>query len=527
MALSSITPSACAPATFPTPTLFGAEFLSLEVVQVTNYSSKVVEGSTFGSTAVDLVNANFCNVTVSYTHPGQNDIIHVETWLPTDTWNGKFNAVGGGGFNAGRYPMTYSSMAGALGNGYATVTTDAGLGFASEVNSLLWLLASPGNLNLYSLQNLASASLIDEALIAKTFIRNYYGQDPSRSYWTGCSQGGRQGLMLAQRYPDVYDGIIAAAPGLNWAGVMIGLIWPTIYMEETNQHPHLCEISKLTALAVSECDALDGVEDGIIADPAACRSIFDPFAHVGTEFECASIGENGTTTRNISEAAAAVADATWTGPVAAAGEPTYLHGVDIGTDLTSIVATDCSGNGQCSSFNAALVQIVIRGFYEKDPASNTTSVSFGELKRIYHRLRQELASSLGTNDPDLSEFRDAGGKMITFQGLADPTVPANLSLNYYRDVLEGQPDAHDFYRIFPIPGMGHCGSQLGEPAAQPESLFAQLRSWVENGTAPESTSYVVKLADNSTQEQLSCPYPAKAVFNPSAADGSSGWSCAS
>ncbi|KAF6794186.1 tannase and feruloyl esterase [Colletotrichum sojae] len=513
MALSSITPSACAPATFLTPTLFGAEFLSLEVVQVTNYSSEVVEGSTFGSPPVDLVNANFCNVTVSYTHPGQNDIIHVETWLPTDTWNGKFNAVGGGGFNAGRYPMTYSFMAGALGEGYATVITDAGLGFASEVNSLLWLLASPGNLNLYSLQNLASASLIDEALIAKTFIRNYYGQDPSRPYWVGCSQGGQQGLMLAQRYPDVYDVIIAAAPGINWAGVMIGLFWPTIYMEETNQHPHLCEVSQLTAL--------DGIEDGIIGDPAACRRVFDPFAHVGTEFECASIGENTTTTRNISEAAAAVAD--------------------------------CSGDGQCSSFNAALVQIVIRGFYEKDPASNTTSVSFGELKRIYHRLSQELASSMGTNDPDLSEFRDAGGKMITFQGLvsskppapspndllmlerrmltppskADPTIPANLTLNYYRDVLESQPNAHDFYCLFPIPGMGHCGSQLGEPAAQPESLFAQLRLWVENGTAPESTSYVVKLLDNSTQEQLSCPFPAKAVFNPSATDGSSGWSCAS
>lgn len=162
MALASVTPSACAPETFPTPALFGAQFLSLEVVQVTNYSAAVPQASRFGAPAVDLVNANFCNVTVSYTHPGQNDIIHVETWLPTETWNGKFNAVGGGGFNAGRYPTSYESMAGALGDGYATVTTDAGLGFSSEVNSMLWLLASPGNLNLYSLQNLAAASLIDE-----------------------------------------------------------------------------------------------------------------------------------------------------------------------------------------------------------------------------------------------------------------------------------------------------------------------------------------------------------------------------
>lgn len=223
--------------------------------------------------------------------------------------------------------------------------------------------------------------------------------------------------MMAQRYPNVYDGIIAAAPGLNWAGVMIGIIWPTIYMEETNQHPHVCEISQLTALAISQCDALDGVEDGIIADPVGCRRIFDPFAHIGTEFACASEEGNATTVRKISREAAAVADATWTGPAASVGGPTYLHGVDIGTDLTSIVATNCTGDGQCSSFNEALVAIVIRGFYEKDPASNTTSVSFAELKRIYRRLHQELASSLGTNDPDLSAFRDAGGKMITFHGL--------------------------------------------------------------------------------------------------------------
>jgi hypothetical protein len=158
MALSLST--ACTPATFGLPVVFGAKILSMEANLVTNYTTFVPDAYRFTQPSVAVQDANFCNVTVSYTHPGQGDKIFVEAWLPVDNWNGRFQAVGGGGWVAGRFAFSRASMAGAIADGYATITTDAGLGDATDAQP--WALLSPGNVNLYNLQNLGSVSLNDE-----------------------------------------------------------------------------------------------------------------------------------------------------------------------------------------------------------------------------------------------------------------------------------------------------------------------------------------------------------------------------
>jgi hypothetical protein len=151
----------CTPATFKGITLFGGEVLSVGASLVTNYSASVPSNRRFTQPSVEVENATFCNVTVTYTHPGQGDSIIVEAWLPPDEeWNGRLQAVGGGGFVAGRFGDSYTAMSGAVGDGYATITTDAGLGSAPDPIS--WALLSSGNVNLYNLQNLASVSLDDE-----------------------------------------------------------------------------------------------------------------------------------------------------------------------------------------------------------------------------------------------------------------------------------------------------------------------------------------------------------------------------
>lgn len=154
-------PNTCIPATFNIPSILGVEILSLGAAIVANYTASVPEAYRFTQPSTDVKNATFCNVTVSYTHPGQNDNISVEAWLPADDWNGRFQAVGGGGWAAGRFFLSYSAMAGAIADGYATITTDAGLGSALDASP--WALLSPGNVNLYNLQNLASRSLEEEA----------------------------------------------------------------------------------------------------------------------------------------------------------------------------------------------------------------------------------------------------------------------------------------------------------------------------------------------------------------------------
>lgn len=166
---------ACNAATFAPPSVVGAEILSIQATQVSDFSAFVPEGFRFTSPDVELQDANFCNVTVSYTHPGQDDHIIVEAWLPSEGWNGRMQALGGGGWAAGRFELTYAGMQGALADGFATITTDAGLGDAQDVSP--WALLSPGNVNLYSLQNLASVSLNDEVSAAAASSNKYLSRD--------------------------------------------------------------------------------------------------------------------------------------------------------------------------------------------------------------------------------------------------------------------------------------------------------------------------------------------------------------
>lgn len=160
--------NACVPGTFSNLSLFGGEILSVETTLVSNYSASVPAAYRYTAPSVQLTNATFCNVTVSYTHPGQNDNIYVEAWLPTNNWNERFQAVGGGGWGAGRFYLSYVGMQGALADGYATITTDAGLGSSMDASS--WAQISPGNVNLYNLQNLASVSLNDEVSTVAPFV---------------------------------------------------------------------------------------------------------------------------------------------------------------------------------------------------------------------------------------------------------------------------------------------------------------------------------------------------------------------
>lgn len=196
---------------------------------------------------------SFCNVTLTHTHPKQNDSIISQVWLPVQPeWNGRLKMVGGGGWTAGLAYFTDLTMAVAIADGYATVTTKAGVPTESPED---WVLLSPGNLNMLALQNFAYVALQDAALAAKSVAKSFFGGPPLFSYFDGCSQGGRQGYAIAQRYPDVFDGIHAAAPAIN-AELWVAACFPQQVMNKMKEYPHPCEIDALLpsrlAMAMTE-----------------------------------------------------------------------------------------------------------------------------------------------------------------------------------------------------------------------------------------------------------------------------------
>ncbi|KAF4839007.1 putative feruloyl esterase [Colletotrichum tropicale] len=505
----------CVPSTF-SPSLFGAQVLSLEANLVTDYSASVAEAFRYVAPAVTLNNVSFCNVTIAYTHPGQNDHIVTEAWLPLD-WNERFQAIGGGGWVAGRFFLTYGGMQGAIADGYATITTDAGLGDAQEPTP--WALNSPGNVNMYNLQNTASVSLNNEAIIGKSLIKSFYGREPKYSYWNGCSNGGRQGLMIAQRYPDLYDGIAAGAPAIHWNELMPFSQWPQQLMNELGEYPYPCELDALSAAALAACDGLDGVVDGAVADQHACLAKFDVFSVVGREAKCAQ--KNGTKMA-VSRAAAVVANATWHGY----STKKYYGGLVPGTDLTgmlSIVQTSCNTTG-CVGVPSMLGGLWLQLFVAKDPAFDIGHLSREEFDALVSSGRQQYTSLVESADPDLRRFRDLGGKIVSFHGLADTVIPPGSTEEYYNAVAGVTPDIQDFFRYFEAPGLTHC---FGGKSGQPNNLFQQLRDWVEEGTAPEKTPIKFNVGPDETQNRILCPYPQKAQYVASCGDAAleKCWSC--
>lgn len=225
--------------------------------------------------------------------------------------------------------------------------------------------------------------------------------------------------MLAQRYPTAYDGIAAGAPALEIPKLTASIFWPQQIMNMMGEYPYGCELDAITQAAISTCDKLDNVVDGLIADVESCLATFDPFQLVGTTTYCSQTRSE----IQISSTAASVVNATWQGPVSASGKQIW-YGFNPGSDLTGsmsyqpgIATTNCSSGGNCVSQPNVIGRQWLRLFVAKDSnfeIGNLTHETFDALINAGH---QEFESFISTYDPDLSDFRAAGGKMITFHGL--------------------------------------------------------------------------------------------------------------
>lgn len=483
----------CETSAIPTPSLFGASISDVHAVQVLN--------STLAGPPV-----SFCNISIVYTHPGQGDTINVWVWLP-DQWSGRFQGVGGGGWVTG---LEAPSMASAVLAGYAAVSTDGGHSAITPASE--WGLLSPGNVNLYALQNFASVALNDMTVLGKQVTEAYYGKSITKSYWNGCSTGGRQGLMMAQRYPNAYDGVLAQSPAINWAEFQDAQFWPQQVMYSRNYFPNQCEFDAITQAAVKTCDSLDGIADGIISLVGQCH--FDAESAVGESYSCDGVSGK------VTKAAADIANSIWTGARSATGKFQW-YGINYQSAFDGMANTNCSSNGVCRGIPFSISVDWIQLFVEMNPEFNVYNMSQAVWDAQYYASTQLYHSIIDTAEPDLSEFKNAGGKMLTWHGMADQLIFFNGTVNYYERVLGLDPHAEDYYRFFMAPGVAHCGGGAGSVPTDPLQVLVQ---WVEQGEAP--TSLPANRTVNGTEYAVDlCLFPEVPIYRGGDATKPSSYRC--
>ncbi|MFB7493375.1 DUF6351 family protein [Streptomyces sp. NPDC056161] len=448
----------------------------------------------------------YCDVTVTLTHPGQGDHAKVKVWLPQNDWNGRLQTVGGSAYAAGDYG---SGLAAAVKNGYAAATTDAGVGTYLDTS---WGLNSKGQVDTALLENFASRSEHETAVVAKEVIDGFYGRAASYSYFNGCSTGGRQGYMEAQRHPDDYDGILANAPAINWDEFEVATLWPQVVMNESKTYPTDCEFNAFNAAAVKACDPLDGVKDGLVEDPNRCD--FDPRKLIGTTLEC-----NGKQV-TITAADAAVVRKIWDGPRTASGSKLW-SGVPIGASLgfPNLAGTLPGTDGNLKGAPFPVPASWVATWLKKQPSFDVSTITYSQFTQLFKQSQAEYDKVIGSDDPDLSAFRRSGGKLLTWHGQEDQLIPTQGTVQYRKQVerkMGGAQRVDDFYRLFLAPGTAHCGL-----TGQTDDLGA-LRTWVEHGKAPKTlTATLTNSAGRQVTRDL-CAYPMVSRYkghgDPAAAD---------
>jgi feruloyl esterase len=433
----------------------------------------------------------FCEVALAQAD-GHGNTINITVWLPSD-WNGRFEGVGGGGYSCG---VSYPALGTAIQAGYASASTDCGNHQADGS----FALTSSGQLNWPLITDFASVGIHDMSVTGKAVTAAYYASQPRYSYFNGCSTGGREGLMEAQRYPADYNGIVSGAPAINWTRFIPAEIWPELVMKESSDYLPTCKEDAFTAAVVKACDPRDGVTDGIISDPADCH--WNPATLVGTVTPCGTITATD----------AAVVAKIWQGPVSTRGTKLW-YGLEPGASFDGLAATT-TVNGVTGPAPFSISATWLGTWLQQNPSWNWQTLTYAQFDRLFQQSVREFSGVIATDNPNLSQFKRDGGKILIWHGLADQLIFPQGTINYYQRVQQamGGPQRTDsFARLFLAPGAQHCASAAGPAPANP---LAAVASWVEHGQAP--TSILATVTDPATGavtlSRPLCAYPLTAHY---------------
>lgn len=438
--------------------------------------------------------------------------IHFELLLP-ENWNGKFVMGGGGGF-VGSVQNT-SLMFGSLQAGYATVGTDTG--HQDHPLSARWAHNNPERL-----VNFGHKAVHRTAVTAKALTKSYYQNEIARSYFTGCSRGGGQGLMEAQRYPEDFDGIVAGAPAYNWAPGIAALtqISQAMYPDPNNLQEAVVgskEQELIESSYLAMCDEQDGIKDGILNDPRQCK--FDV-----TTLLC----KDKKTDSCLSKQQLAAVKVVYDGPKDSKGNSLF-YGFPFGGETaeggwsrwltgglkyqageeefqSGVEAGDFEGP-VAPSFHYGFGIGIMKYFVYNDPDWTYQNYNFDNLRKDSERV----AEILNATNPDLSSFRKRGGKLILYSGWSDAAAPGAAVTGYYEDVLAHDKTAADDTRLFMMPGVEHC---FGGPGPSFVNYLTEIDKWLESGKVPDQvTAYWLDEKMQPNGSRPVCAYPKVAMYD--------------
>ena len=454
--------------------LFAADCSSLKNVELADTQitlAQTVASGDFETTSSGMLHnlPPFCRV-AAIIRPTSDSKIRFEVWLPVQGWNGRMVGTGNGGFAGTFY---YQQMGPYLKRGFAAVGSDAG--HQAEGTDATWAYGHPEKV-----KDFGWRAIHLTAERGKQIIDAYYGKPAHKAYFESCSDGGREGLMEAQRFPEDYDGIMAGAPAAAWStGVAAGVRMVQRLTDPVDYIPDR-KLPAIKRAVLAACDRLDGVKDGIIGDPSQCH--FDPqvlLCKHDDELDC--LTQPQIETLKLLYAGAKNEQGVQVSSGLSMGDETGWKDWVIGTD-------------PLQSYGVRYVYNYVR-YMVADPKINLLTADPDAL------LRQSMAkeaADLDATNPDLSRFAAHGGKLILFQGWNDPAIPPGNTIVYFESVEKqmGADKVAGFARLYMVPGMEHCGlgpgansfgQYGGKTAAGPKyGLFDSLENWVEKGSPLEN-----------------------------------------
>ncbi len=446
----------------------------------------------------------FCRVTAD-DKPTPDSDIKIEVWMPASGWNGKFRGQGNGGF-AGE--IDYRALGLAILQGYASASTDTG--HAAGGVDATWALGHPEKII-----DFAYRAIHEMTLLSKATVKAFYGDAPKHSYFANCSNGGRQALMEAQRYPEDYDGILAGAPANYWTHLLSSAVWDA---QATTLDPDsYIPSSKIQAIAhavLAACDAKDGLRDGIVNDPRQCH--FDP---------ATMLCKQGNSDSCLTKPQVTALKKLYEGAHDEKGKeifPGFVPGGEEGEGGWDLWITgNAPGKALLFTFGSGFFRNMV---YEQSDWDHKQA----KLDDAVAAADQKFAAVLNSTEPNMKAFQAHGGKLILYHGWSDAGISPLNSINYYESVLSamGKQEADSFVRLYMVPGMQHCAGGPGpdvfgefgiSPVNDPQhNIYLALEEWTEKGAAP-STVIASKMegempAGKVTMTRLLCAYPQKAKY---------------